>query len=631
MPLFYPDRLQSNNPASYGIVPASEIAGFKSVATDASLYALADAILSESKTNAGNDAIGQQWYVVSKQKYYQLVSWENRKSASGWSEVPNSSDLSGQIEDVIDEIGQYSINGHNLSDSPIWIAGSDVSLSGYAEPSQNAGYPIASDNVNEGIGKLSRLVRGINSSIGAPDGIATLDSAGKVPSSQLPSYVDDVIEYDTSSGFPSDGEGGKIYVDKSTNTTWRWSGTQYVQIKGDLVIGTTSGTAFDGGVGTALKEDYENFSNQIKNGEGALIVSGARNPFSEEISNDYGWEATYSYSNADNSGGEETLSIGIVNSSSPGLMDSSMYESHQDVVEGFNNGVIPDSIVVNSDSDSVTIELDGAGGTQNAISGNIPEATQSRAGVLSAEDKTLLDGIRGGNLPLVTPIITGTWTLYNNDDTIASSRPSTDNLIVEDGYKATFSGTYKWVSASGYKNPTSVASGSSWTDLPADGVSSGTNDNSDTKVTSNTTYRITIQAPKTGLMVDGDDVVIASGNDQTSASRSITFRGRVYLGNVTSSSPTASDIEALSNSLRSKGTWTVTKVITSPSQYYVIAYPQSYGDISTIIQDGATPVLGAFNKKTVTRVNAAKKSVLMNVYTSNNPGAFGGNSLSIQF
>lgn len=80
---------------------------------------------------------------------------------------------------------------------------------------------------------------------------------GTVGSSQLPSYVDDVLEYDAKSGFPATGEGGKIYVNKANNTTWRWSGTAYVQIKGDIVIGTTSGTAYDGASGAALKSKLD--------------------------------------------------------------------------------------------------------------------------------------------------------------------------------------------------------------------------------------------------------------------------------------------------------------------------------------------------------------------------------------
>lgn len=55
---------------------------------------------------------------------------------------------------------------------------------------------------------------------------------GKVPATELPSYVDDVVEYPLASDFPVPGESGKIYVATETNLTYRWSGTQYIQIGG---------------------------------------------------------------------------------------------------------------------------------------------------------------------------------------------------------------------------------------------------------------------------------------------------------------------------------------------------------------------------------------------------------------
>ena len=65
---------------------------------------------------------------------------------------------------------------------------------------------------------------------------------GKVPASQLPSYVDDVVEYDSKNDFPATGETGKIYVDKSTNLTYRWSGSTYIQVGGgDLALENGTG------------------------------------------------------------------------------------------------------------------------------------------------------------------------------------------------------------------------------------------------------------------------------------------------------------------------------------------------------------------------------------------------------
>lgn len=86
---------------------------------------------------------------------------------------------------------------------------------------------------------------------GAVSGVAELDASGKVPSSQLPSYVDDVLEYSSSASFPATGEAGKIYVDLGTNLTYRWSGSAYVEISPSLALGTTSSTAFRGDHGDA--------------------------------------------------------------------------------------------------------------------------------------------------------------------------------------------------------------------------------------------------------------------------------------------------------------------------------------------------------------------------------------------
>ena len=62
--------------------------------------------------------------------------------------------------------------------------------------------------------------------------VATLDASGKVPTSQLPSYVDDVVEYVNSDAFPTTGESGKIYMDASSGDIYRWTGSQYLQISG---------------------------------------------------------------------------------------------------------------------------------------------------------------------------------------------------------------------------------------------------------------------------------------------------------------------------------------------------------------------------------------------------------------
>ena len=89
------------------------------------------------------------------------------------------------------------------------------------------------------------------SSVGTANGVAGLDNTGRVPSSQLPSYVDDVLEYASLSAFPVTGEGGKIYVALDTNKIYRWSGSVYVEISESLALGETQGTAYEGNKGKA--------------------------------------------------------------------------------------------------------------------------------------------------------------------------------------------------------------------------------------------------------------------------------------------------------------------------------------------------------------------------------------------
>ena len=96
---------------------------------------------------------------------------------------------------------------------------------------------------------------------GAASGVAELDSSGKVPTSQLPSYVDDVVEYDSLSAFPATGEDGKIYIAEDTNLTYRWSGTQYVEISPSLALGETSSTAYRGDRGKTAYDHSQTTGN----------------------------------------------------------------------------------------------------------------------------------------------------------------------------------------------------------------------------------------------------------------------------------------------------------------------------------------------------------------------------------
>lgn len=120
----------------------------------------------------------------------------------------------------------------------------DSDLVGY----DNTDSGLEADNVQDAI---DEVVEALDDKIdisakGVANGVAELDSTGKVPSSQLPSFVDDVLEYSSISAFPATGETGKIYVALDTNKTYRWGGTEYVEISESLALGETSSTAYRG-------------------------------------------------------------------------------------------------------------------------------------------------------------------------------------------------------------------------------------------------------------------------------------------------------------------------------------------------------------------------------------------------
>lgn len=99
----------------------------------------------------------------------------------------------------------------------------------------------------------------LSSEKGVANGVATLDGTGKIPSAQLPSYIDDVVEYANLAAFPGTGSSGILYIALDTNKQYRWAGSTYQQITSgavDSVAGKTGVITLDtndiNGLSTAL-------------------------------------------------------------------------------------------------------------------------------------------------------------------------------------------------------------------------------------------------------------------------------------------------------------------------------------------------------------------------------------------
>ena len=163
-------KVVSANPASWGIVDANQISGFRTVATQADLYSIAACILSSAYgdgTTTGADAVGQIWHVQDTNKDFRLTSWANRGKAEGWDEVPTANEIftefGNEITPIIEELHQK-----------------DETL----ENSINSIKSKVDENKSQ-IDINTQNIFWVVNHFGQPEGFATLDTKGFIPLSQL--------------------------------------------------------------------------------------------------------------------------------------------------------------------------------------------------------------------------------------------------------------------------------------------------------------------------------------------------------------------------------------------------------------------------------------------------------------
>lgn len=239
----------------------------------------------------------------------------------------------------------------------------------------------------------------------------------------------------------------------------------------------------------------------------------------------------------------------------------------------------------------------------------------------ATQDK--VDEIYEGDKPVATPLFSQiTIALLENSE--GASVPlsqvglvtSQKEIILEYGYRIVRQFKYSWNSNENFKDPTLIDPTSITNVLTASGILSAlisTNELSNDHVIS-----IKLGAPKRGLEVQGSKVVPASGNDYSVATMSTTFKHRLFYGKNAGSAT----ITGLSDELVKSRGKTFSAISCTPQENFVFAYPVSLGKLTSIIQDGAQPILGAFNLQTVNIINDALLSIPYYFYISNNKGAF---------
>ena len=141
--------------------------------------------------------------------------------------------------------------------------------------------PFNTDNLAEGSSNLyytdTRVDNRIALQKAQPNGLATLDGSGLIPSNQLPSFVDDVLEFADLASFPGTGETGKIYVALDTNLTYRWSGTVYIEIASNDVSSVNGQTGVINLTTTEIPEGVNLYFTQARSIASVLtgFTSGA--------------------------------------------------------------------------------------------------------------------------------------------------------------------------------------------------------------------------------------------------------------------------------------------------------------------------------------------------------------------
>lgn len=251
------------------------------------------------------------------------------------------------------------------------------------------------------------ITNGLNAFIstkGQPGGLAELDSTGKVPAAQLPSYVDDVLEFSTKDQFPQTGETGKIYVAKDTNLTYRWTGTQYLEISQSLALGETPSTAYPGDKGKANRDALNSMPTKLTSYLTPTTSTG------ELVKINYKYAAkdglNYGPLQDDNIDipSATTTNAGAMSAIDKGRLDDLYNEFGSIQNPGDKLDSLPKNLVTGVDATSrnatsVTInykqsDLSTASNSYaNPItkSQTIPSANQTQAGVMTASDKQNLD------------------------------------------------------------------------------------------------------------------------------------------------------------------------------------------------------------------------------------------------
>lgn len=307
------------------------------------------------------------------------------------------SNLNNRIEDLDDKIDK------EIADREAEIDRIENKFDGVTDALEDALQKEIEDR-KAGDTTITNSLNAFISTKGQPGGLAELDSTGKVPAAQLPSYVDDVLEFSTKAQFPQTGETGKIYVAKDTNLTYRWTGTQYLEISQSLALGETPSTAYPGDKGKANRDALNSMPTKLTSYLTPTTSTGELVKINYKYTSKDG--LNYGPLQDDNIDipSATTTNAGAMSAIDKGRLDDlynefGSIENPGDKLDSLPNNLVTGIDATSRNASTVTInykqsDLSAASNSYaNPItkSQTIPAATQSAAGVMTASDKQNLD------------------------------------------------------------------------------------------------------------------------------------------------------------------------------------------------------------------------------------------------
>lgn len=373
-----------------------------------------------------DNKLGDAYYILSAEKQYAYngIDWEliddthgsgGTSSVVRWDDIKGKPDVfyvhpvspagakeNGLYKITIDENGHVTeavavtmedlVHTHEIAD----VEGLQTEIDGKAD----AEHTHDAADITSGVIGIDRIPNIPDSKIVGMDATKLI---GTISQSNLPSYVDDVVEVENYDALPETGEAGKIYVDLQTNKAYRWGGSAYAEISASIALGETSATAFRGDYGKAAynhaqakgSEFASGFYKITTNAEGH--VTGVTAVTKADITS-LGIPAQ-----------DTTYSDATISAS--GLMSATDKTKLDGMDNAIAGAVASEASLRESADDELQTNIDGKAnlehvheisdvtGLQTALNGKAnsththDDATTDASGFMSAIDKTKLDGI----------------------------------------------------------------------------------------------------------------------------------------------------------------------------------------------------------------------------------------------